>query len=48
MNRISAYFLILRYPTLANFIQESWNLGHDNELIDFLFALETEDVLYYN
>jgi hypothetical protein len=48
MNIMNAYHLILRYPTLGNYIQESYNRGNDEELIDFLFALDTEPVLYYN
>jgi hypothetical protein len=48
VNVISAYFLIIRYPSLANYIQESYNRGNDEELIDFLFALEIEDVVHYN
>lgn len=43
MDIMSAYFLMVKYPTLANYIQESYNRGHDEELIDFIFALETED-----
>lgn len=48
MDKISAYFLIIRYPMLANYIQESFNRGHHEELIDFLFALDTEPVLHIN
>lgn len=48
IDRISVYFLMIRYPSLGNYIQESWNRGHDEELIDFLFALETDDMLYLN
>lgn len=51
MDRISvtsAYFLIMRYPTLANYIQDAYNRGDHEELIDFLFALDTDPVLYVN
>lgn len=42
----SAYFLMLRYPPLANYIQEAYNRGHHEELIDFIFGLELEPVLH--
>ncbi len=45
---MSAYYLIARYPMLANYIQDAYNRGHHEELIDFLFALETDPVLYLN
>lgn len=45
---MSACFLILKYPMLGNFIQEAYNRGDDEELIDFLFALETDSVLVYH
>jgi hypothetical protein len=51
MERISveaAYFLMMRYPPLANYIQEAYNRGDHEELLDFLFALETEPVLRLN
>ena len=41
----SAYFLMMRYPVLGNYIQEAWNRGDYEELIDFLFELEVEPVL---
>ncbi len=44
----SAYFLILRYPELANYIQESYNRRHDEELIDFIFSLDTDTCFYLN
>lgn len=40
---ISAYFLIIKYPTLGNYIQDSFNSDNHEELIDFLFSLEMED-----
>ena len=45
---MSAYFLIVRYPSLGNYIQDSFNRDDHEELIDFLFALETEDTEYLN
>ena len=48
LERESAHFLMLRYPGLANYIQESFNRGNDNELIDFIFAIDTEDMVYFN
>ncbi len=44
----SAYFLIIRYPEIANYIQESYNRGHDEELIDFIFNLDTDTCFYLN
>ena len=48
MDIISAYFLIIRYPTLATYIQEAFNRGNDEELMDFLFALDTDEMVYLN
>lgn len=41
----SAYFLILKYPPLGNYIQEAFNRGDHDELLDYLFGLDTEPVL---
>lgn len=48
MSIMSAYHLILRYPMLASYIEESFNRGDHEELLDFLFGLDTEVVLYRN
>lgn len=45
IKEMSAYHLILRYPTIAYYIQEAYNRGNHEELIDFLFGLELEDVV---
>mgnify|MGYP001559593667 CR=1 FL=1 len=42
MPRESAWFLIVKYPTLRDYIHETYNSGAHEELIDFLFAIETE------
>ena len=39
----SAYHLMVRYPYIGNYIQEAWNRGDYEELMDFLFGLELED-----
>lgn len=39
----SAYHLMARYPYLGNYIQEAWNRGDHEELLDFLFGLDLED-----
>ena len=39
----SAYHLLARYPYIAAYIQEAWNRGDHDELMDFLFGLELED-----
>lgn len=39
----SAYFLILRYPTIGDYIQRCYNQGDYATIIDFLFDLETDD-----
>jgi hypothetical protein len=46
MNSLSAYFLILRYPALSSYIEKLFNEGEDEELMDFIFALETDDEWY--
>ena len=40
--KASAYHLMMRYPTLGNYIQEAWNRGDHGELIDFLFGVDLE------
>jgi len=39
----SAHHLMMMYPGLGNYIQESFNQGNYEELIDFLFALEKDN-----
>lgn len=48
ISRLSAYFLLIRYPAIGNYIEEAYNRGDHEELIDFIFALDTEPVLTYN
>lgn len=36
-------FLIYRYPVLRHFIFQCWREGDDIKLLDFLFALETDE-----
>ncbi len=44
----SAYFLMLRYPPLANYIQEAYNRGHHDDMLDLIFGLETDIILHAN
>lgn len=48
INVLSAFYLIVKYPNLAVFIETCYNNGEHEELIDFLFALETDYVKYDN
>ena len=42
-DRLSALYLILKYPPLGNYIQEAYNREDYTELIDFLFDLDLDD-----
>jgi hypothetical protein len=41
MDQLSYWFLILRYPSLRNYINECYLKELDNDLFDFLMGLET-------
>jgi hypothetical protein len=42
ISKLSAYYLMLRYPPLAHYIYESLRSGDDSELLDFLFEIELD------
>ena len=44
MNKWNVLYLILRYPTLKQFILDSYTQHKEESLIDFLHALETDTV----
>ena len=48
IDKQSAYFLILKYPMLADYIQDAFNGDDHKDLIEFLFGLDTDIVLYSN
>lgn len=37
-------FLMYRYPILKDFILQCWKDHDDDKLLDFLFALETDEL----
>lgn len=42
------FYLALRYPAVSNYIMNTWLRGNDQEIMDFLFALDAdEDVQYH-
>jgi hypothetical protein len=41
---LSIYFLMLRYPSLKTFITESVRNQDEEVMIDFIFALETDEL----
>lgn len=47
MDQISYYYLILRYPTLRQYINTCFVGHHDDQLIDFIFGLETDEESLY-
>jgi hypothetical protein len=40
---ISMYYLILQFPSLSSYIEHSFNNGYSEDMLDFIFALVTED-----
>lgn len=45
---LSSYYLILRYPAISSYIQEAFDRGDYEDLMDFLFELETEPEPQFN
>ena len=48
MDRISANYLIIQYPILANFIEEAFKRGNYEDIMNLLFNLETDDVVKFH
>lgn len=43
MHQLSYYYLILRYPQLRSYINNSHMLNSWDDLFDFLIAIKTEE-----
>lgn len=48
MDKLSMLYLALKYPAVSSYIINTWLRGNDQEIMDFLFALETGEGVQYH
>lgn len=46
MDLVARQMLIYQYPTIRLFIEQCFNSGDEQKVIDFLFSLETDSVYH--